>query len=221
MARYGQASRAKRGSDEDLGGVIAQGEGVALRVVAVVSAYNAEITERLFEGAAAQFAASAPKGSVLTRVDAPGSFELPTLALAAAVTQRFDGAVALGCLIKGETVHDRVIADAVARGLIDVTLRTGMPVAFGVITAETESQAKARAGMSGRGFKAVGNKGAEAMGALLATLAAVDGLHEASRLEEERGTPSRAVGGQVSTKAKAKVKVGAKAGAKAAGGSTR
>src|SRR5262249_32772369 len=79
------------------------------------------------------------------------------------------------CLIRGETTHDRVIADAVAHGLVQVTIATGIPVTFGVLTVDTPEQAQARAGGSG------GNKGADAMTALLETIAAMKKLTSEAR----------------------------------------
>lgn len=148
----------------------AEADSMPVRIAVVVSRYNALITERIYEGAEQLFRSRAAKGSSIVRVDAPGSFELPALCLAAAATQAFDGVVALGCIIKGETIHDRVIADAIATGILNATLASGVPIAFGVITAENEDQAHARAG------GAVGNKGSEAMAANLDTIAAIRGL---------------------------------------------
>jgi 6,7-dimethyl-8-ribityllumazine synthase len=102
-------------------------------------------------------------------IEAPGSYELPALSLAAAA-RGYDGVVALGCIIKGETIHDEVIAHAVAKGLIDVTMTTGVPVALGVLTVKTPRQAKERAGGKH------GNKGQEAMTALLDTIRAVENI---------------------------------------------
>ena len=148
----------------------AEADSMPVRIAVVVSRYNALITERIYEGAEQLFRSRAAKGSSIVRVDAPGSFELPALCLAAAATQAFDGVVALGCIIKGETIHDRVIADAIATGILNATLASGVPIAFGVITAENEDQAHARAGGT------VGNKGSEAMAANLDTIAAIRGL---------------------------------------------
>lgn len=148
----------------------AEADSMPVRIAVVVSRYNALITERIYEGAEQLFRSRAAKGSSIVRVDAPGSFELPALCLAAAATQAFDGVVALGCIIKGETIHDRVIADAIATGILNATLASGVPIAFGVITAENEDQAHARAGGT------VGNKGSEAMAANLDTIAAIRAL---------------------------------------------
>lgn len=135
-------------------------------VAVVVSRYNQSVTFRLRDGALAAYQRAypdAPGGSVVL-VDAPGAYELPALSLACARTGRFEGVVALGCLIKGETSHDRYIAEAVAGGLVQVTVATGIPAAFGVLTVDTPQQAEDRAG------GVHGNKGEEAMTALLDTI---------------------------------------------------
>ena len=89
---------------------------------------------------------------------------MPAIAHAAAAQGRFDGVLAIGCIIKGETRHDEYIAHAVANGLVNASLRTGIPIAFGVLTVDTIIQAEERAG--GRH----GNKGGQSMEALLDTI---------------------------------------------------
>ncbi len=140
------------------------------RVAVVVSHYNASITDRLLDGARNTFAVQCP-GCELEVIPAPGAFELPALALAAASTDRFDGIVALGCLIRGETSHDRVIADAVAHGLVQVNIATGVPVTFGVLTVDTPEQAP---GPRPGAIKAT--RALDAMTALLETIAAIAAL---------------------------------------------
>src|ERR1051326_5535806 len=100
-------------------------------VAVIVSRYNGSISDRLLAGAKDAYAEWGGDAAVLAVIPAPGSYELPALSLAAARTGRFAGVVALGCLIKGETRHDEYIAHAVAGGLVDVTVATGVPVAFG------------------------------------------------------------------------------------------
>lgn len=141
-----------------------------MRVAVVVSRYNGSVTSRLLQGAVA---CAERAGVGVEVVEAPGAYELTALAAAAADTGRFAGVVALGCIIRGDTDHDRYIAAAVAHGLTEVTLRTGVPVAFGVLTVNNAAQARARAGGS------KGNKGEEACGALLDTIAAIRGLRSA------------------------------------------
>ncbi len=134
-----------------------------LRVAAVVSRFNAEITDRLLEGAEQEFARLGGETGSLTVVHAPGAYELPIIAAELAQTGDYDAVVALGCLIRGETQHDRVIADAVADGLLRVALEHRLPVAFGVLTVETKEQAMSRSGGSH------GNRGADAMNAAIET----------------------------------------------------
>ncbi len=137
------------------------------RVAIVVSRYNHPITGALLRGALDV----CDRAGVEARVyPAPGSYELPALALACAESGRYAGVVALGCLIRGETRHDRYIAEAVASGLVGVTLKTGVPATFGVLTVDTPKQAKARAG------GAKGNKGADAAQALVQSLDVMDAI---------------------------------------------
>ncbi len=135
------------------------------RIAVIVSRYNGSITARLQDGAIAEYLARGGRRGDLELYEAPGAYELPALALAAARTGRFAGVLTLGCIIKGDTSHDRYIAEAVANGLVSVTLATGLPVGFGVLTVDTVDQAEERAG----GVK--GNKGQESMSAVLQAVA--------------------------------------------------
>lgn len=132
------------------------------RIGICASRFNAEITEALTQGAIEAVHAS---GAI---VDGPylvaGAFELPVIADALAASG-CDAVVALGCVIRGETPHFELIAGESARGLMAVSLNTGVPVGNGIITTEDRAQAEARAG------GAEGNKGAEA------ALAAMESLH--------------------------------------------
>ena len=141
-----------------------------LRFALVVARFNEAITARLRQGARhALDQAGAGNGSVET-FDVPGAFELPQAARAAAETGRFDAIVCLGCVIRGETYHFEVIADAVAQGVTDAAGETGVPITFGVLTTETLEQALARASMDRT------NKGWEA------AIAAIEMAHLARRL---------------------------------------
>lgn len=160
-------------------------------VAVVVSRYNESVTHALLVGAIQEYEDCGGRREDVTVLDAPGAYELPALALAAARTGRIAGVVGLGCLIKGETSHDRYIADAVAHGLVSVTIETGVPCAFGVLTVDTPGQALARAG----GDK--GNKGQEAMAALLDTLetiASLNGTGGKAKAARARVRPDKAKG---------------------------
>ncbi len=107
------------------------------------------------------FKAAGGLDSDLDIVEVPGAFELTGGCRMLAERGDVDAVVALGCVLTGETNHDRYIASAVAHGLTMITVGTGVPVAFGVLTCQSMAQARERAG------GAHGNKGAEAMTAAL------------------------------------------------------
>ncbi len=125
--------------------------------------------------------------SNLAILHAPGAYELISIARAAASSGMFGSVICLGCVIKGETSHDQHIANAVANGLAQITVATGVPVAFGLLTTNTNEQARARAG----GDK--GNKGAEAMNAALDAADAIATLDhaKATNTPSVRFTPTR------------------------------
>lgn len=127
-----------------------------LRFGIVVSRWNDFITKALLEGALDAIRRHGGHEEQVTIAWVPGSFEIPVAAKAMAVSGRFDGIVALGCVIRGATSHYDHIAGAVTSGLNSVALEAGLPVAFGVITVESIEQAIERAGSK------AGNKGAEA-----------------------------------------------------------
>src|SRR5690554_6845295 len=122
----------------------------------VAAEWNAEITDALSLGAkeALLELGCLPKNIHLHRV--PGSFELPIGAKILIESQKLDAVVAIGSVIQGETRHFEFVCQAVAQGVKDVSLQTGVPVIFCVLTDDTMQQAKDRAG--GRH----GNKGVEA-----------------------------------------------------------
>ena len=130
--------------------------GKSLKVSLVVSEWNNEITERLFDGALATLRSAGCLAKNIARFDVPGSYELPSGADLAVRRQRPDAVICLGCVIQGETRHFEFICQAVSNGLVDVSLKHEVPVIFGVLTTNTYQQAVARAG--GRH----GNKGVEA-----------------------------------------------------------
>ena len=116
------------------------------RFAVVVSRYNSFITDRLLEGALEALREGEVKESDLDIYRVPGSFEIPQMARRAAETGRYDGIICLGALLRGETLHFELISAECARGIQEVAADFGMPVTFGVITADTLAQATARAG---------------------------------------------------------------------------
>ena len=136
---------------------------MSARCAIVVGRFYEDLAERLVNGAQAALGeAGAPPAEVF---DVPGAFELPMAAQLCAQSGRYDAVICLGAVIRGETDHyDYVCAEA-ARGIQDVSLRTGVPCSFGVLTVDTLEQALAR---SGGGKRDSGRHAAEAVLALVA-----------------------------------------------------
>jgi len=130
--------------------------GKGLKFGVVVSRFNELITRRLLEGALDVLRRHGVKDDDVDVVWTPGAFEVPLAAQKLAASARYDAVVALAAVIRGSTPHFDYIAKEVSKGLAEVALRTGVPVAFGVITADTLEQAVERAGTK------AGNKGADA-----------------------------------------------------------
>jgi 6,7-dimethyl-8-ribityllumazine synthase len=126
------------------------------RFALVSSRWNDFLTGRLVEGALdALERLGADEGSV-EHFRVPGSFEIPLAALKAAQSGRFDAVVCLGTVIRGQTPHFEYVAGEVTKGIAHVGLQTGVPVLYGIVTADTLEQAIDRAGVK------AGNKGFEA-----------------------------------------------------------
>ena len=124
--------------------------GDGLRVAVLVSVWNAAVTDRLKVGALEVLARAGVADDDVVVIEVPGAFELPQAAAAIADGDSYDAIIALGCLVHG-----------CAKGLMDVSLSARIPVAFGVITADTQAQADARSRTDAPAGKG-GHKGREA-----------------------------------------------------------
>jgi 6,7-dimethyl-8-ribityllumazine synthase len=124
----------------------------------VVSRYNAHITERLLNGALEALKTNGAEDENILIVHVPGSFEIPQAARKIAEEGEHHAIICLGTLLRGETLHFELISNECARGIQQVAADFGIPVTFGVITAETEEQAVARAveGPENKGWEAAG-----------------------------------------------------------------
>ena len=129
----------------------------AHRVAIVAARFNDFIVASLLKGAVEAWRERGGSDSQLLVARVPGAFELPVVARKLAASRRYDALVALGCVIRGDTPHFDYVAGECARGLTLVSLETGVPIAFGVLTVNTAEQALERAATTGA------NKGAEAM----------------------------------------------------------
>jgi 6,7-dimethyl-8-ribityllumazine synthase len=135
----------------------------APHLLLVEAPYYAHLAALLREGAERAVAAAGATCEIAT---VPGAFEIPpAIALAAKAGGRFDGFVALGCVIRGETTHYDQICTETARSLQDLAVRDGFAIGYGILTVENEAQALVRAAPDGR------DKGGEATRACLALVA--------------------------------------------------
>jgi len=112
-----------------------------MRLGIVASRFNEEICGKLLDGARAE--AQKLKAEV-TVISVPGALEIPLALQWMAQSGRFDALVALGAVIRGDTYHFDVVANESARGVMDVMLECGMPIANGILTTDDEKQAQAR-----------------------------------------------------------------------------
>lgn len=131
-------------------------EAKGLKFGIIVSRFNEFITSRLLEGAIDALIRHGATETDIEIVRVPGSFEIPLIAKKLAQSGRFHAIICLGTLIRGATPHFDYIASEVSKGIALVGLETGIPVSFGVITADTIEQAIERAGSKS------GNKGWDA-----------------------------------------------------------
>ena len=134
------------------GGMVLKGK----RFSIVVSRFNDFVTKSLLEGCCDTLKRHGAKESEIEISWVPGAFEIPTIALKLAKSKKFDAVICLGTVIRGDTPHFDFIAGEAAKGIAHVSMETGLPVIFGIITADTMEQAMERAGIKG------GNKGRDA-----------------------------------------------------------
>ena len=118
--------------------------------------FNGEIVNRLLQGATDTLRNNGVAEQSIDTIHVPGAFELPLTALQLAKTKKYASVIALGCVIRGDTPHFDYVAGECARGIMDVGLKTGIPVVFGVLTTDTLEQANLRSQLNGD------NKGVDA-----------------------------------------------------------
>ena len=146
--------------------------GVNKKFAIVLSRFNSIFTERLLEGALDCLKRHGVNDSDITVARVPGAFEIPIICQKLAKTGRFDGIIALGAVIRGDTPHCDYVAAEVSKGIAAVSLSSNTPIAFGVLTTDTIEQAEARSGSKG------GNKGFDAAMTVLEMVSLADKIEK-------------------------------------------
>jgi len=142
------------------------------RIAVITTTWNEIITEKLLAGSYEALNKKGVTDDNITTVVVDGAYELPITCSALAKTGNYDGIVALGCVIRGETPHFDFVAGDCSRGITDTMLETGIPIGFGLLTTDDSDQAFARAG----GNK--GNKGYEAAETTLNMISILQQINE-------------------------------------------
>ena len=127
-----------------------------LRVGLLVSRFNSFVSDRLVEGAIDALVRHGAEQENISIVRVPGAFEIPPTAKQMVTSGRYDAIVCLGAVIRGATPHFDYVSAEVSKGIASVSIESGIPVAFGVLTTDTIEQAIERAGSK------AGNKGFDA-----------------------------------------------------------
>ena len=131
-------------------------EAAGLKLAIVAARFNSEVTDKLLSGALESLKKAGAREKDLTVIRVPGAWDIPLVARELIALEELDAIVALGAVIKGETSHDRWVAEGAIGGLAELCRVDGMPIGLGILTTEDESQALERAGGKH------GNKGADA-----------------------------------------------------------
>jgi 6,7-dimethyl-8-ribityllumazine synthase len=118
--------------------------GAGLRIGIVMARFNHEIGEGLLSGCRAELRSRGVRESETLLATVPGALEIPLTLQTMAQSGKFDALVALGAVVRGETYHFEVVSNESARGITDVQLNTGIPIANGVLTTENDDQALVR-----------------------------------------------------------------------------
>lgn len=146
------------------GSLIGKGKKIAI----VVARFNEAISKNLLSGAVDCLTRHEVADSAIDVYWTPGSFEIPNVLANVLKKKKYDGIVALGCVIRGETPHFEYVASEVSKGIATLSMSSGVPIGFGIITADTVEQAKDRAGVKS------GNKGWDAALSVLEMVDLID-----------------------------------------------
>ena len=146
-------------------------DATGLKFAIIVGRFNSFISERLLEGAVDALVRHGASDGDITVARVPGAFEIPLAAQKLASSGAYDAVICLGAVIRGATPHFDYVASEVSKGIAQVSLKTGVPIAFGVLTTDTIEQAVERAGTK------AGNKGFDAAMTVIETVNLLKGIN--------------------------------------------
>jgi 6,7-dimethyl-8-ribityllumazine synthase len=130
-------------------------DGKGMRIGIVLSRFNKDVGDGLLQACLAELTKQGVAASAVTLATVPGALEAPVVLHQMADSQQFDALIALGAIIRGETYHFEIVANESARGISEVQLNTGIPVANAILTTENDEQALARMAIKGAEAAAV------------------------------------------------------------------
>ncbi len=123
--------------------------GEGLRIGIVMSRFNIEIVEGLYSACVAELSKLGVQHSEVTLVTVPGALEVPLVLEKMALSDRYDALIALGAVVRGDTYHFEIVANESCNGITQVQLDSGIPIANGILTTDTDEQALTRMGVKG------------------------------------------------------------------------
>ena len=144
-------------------------DGNALRIGIVQSRFNEPIVNKMAAACVAALHKHGVDSARIDHVSVPGALEIPLALQSMAMTHRYDALIAIGAVIRGETYHFEIVANESCRGVMDVMLETGVPIANGILTTETDAQAEARVDEKGADCARVAIEMANAVAAIAKT----------------------------------------------------
>jgi 6,7-dimethyl-8-ribityllumazine synthase len=144
-------------------------DGRGLRIGIVHSRFNEPVVAKMLDACVRALQAGGVADADIDQVSVPGALEIPVTLQTMALTRQYDALIAIGAVIRGETYHFEIVANESCRGVMDVMLETGVPIANGILTVENDAQAEARVAEKGEDCAHVAIEMAHALAAVAAS----------------------------------------------------
>jgi len=144
-------------------------DGRGLRIGIVKSRFNESVVVKMLDACVQALRAGGIADADIDHVSVPGALEIPVALQTMALTRQYDALIAIGAVIRGETYHFEIVANESCRGVMDVMLETGVPIANGILTVETDAQAEVRVAEKGADCAQVAIEMANTLAAIAAS----------------------------------------------------